>query len=333
MCDIKRQIVKFHVCVRMNSNVTPTMKLLEKVRSFSLSDNETPIIGDLCQTVQRIHGKEIKDDDRTAPMRSWLSRYSMENQYINKRADWMIEHTSLVLPEFEYKRFISWTKRCKTLDDVMKSPMYMEPIPAKSEVPVVVDDDVLPYGCEIKMVESESKYLQPIQLPIGLTLSAGVQDLKYPDEAEVKLPKASSTPPPATTTKKEKKINVDQPLKTMATEVLDNKKPVTVKQPKETFEELKARKIKAGTWVERPVLEDKYEDHKHSKADKKGAVTVNSNVKTTPKESYEAMKKRKIADGTWKDFGSSGKKPAEGSKVSQPPGKKKGGIKESWRKG
>lgn len=155
-CDIPRQISKFHVSVRMPPNVTPQMKLLEKVRSFVLSDENTPIIGDLCVRVIGIHG-DIKADERMTQLSSWLAQYDKTVQYPNSKAGWMHSYCEHSMPEFEYKRFTKWLGDCHTLEDILKSPMFQAPTPAKSSVPVVVDDQVLPLGSPIKDKPSGSK--------------------------------------------------------------------------------------------------------------------------------------------------------------------------------
>jgi len=271
MCDVKRQVVKFHVTVRMNSNVTPRMKLLEKIRSFSLSDYETPIIGDLCQAVSRIYSQPILENKYTAPIQTWLSRYDLKNQYENKRADWMIAHTEQVLPEFEYKRFLQWCERVQTLDQVLQSPMYMAPIPAKSEIPVVVDDTVLPDGVCLSPGLAEIASRTPVTGPL--------------------FPNGSLLPPPEI--KKEKKICADPPL-TMAEEVEKAKLVVKAVTPKETYEQLKARKIKNGTWKEEKPAAANAEVK-----ESKGKSTTTTKPQKLP---FEEMKRIKIAQGTWREY-------------------------------
>jgi len=143
-CDILRQVVKFHTTVRLNSNVTPIMKLLEKVRSFILSDPDTPIIGEFCQLVLRIHGRAIDFDERCAAVSTWTARYDAESQYPNRAAEWMVAYAQQSLPGFQYDRFRAWLTQVQDLDACLRAPMFMEPIEAESKVLVAIDDDVLP---------------------------------------------------------------------------------------------------------------------------------------------------------------------------------------------
>jgi len=238
-CDVKRQLVKFHTTVKLNTNVTPAMKLLEKARGFILSDPNTPIIGDFCQAVLRVHGSPILPNDPTIPVRSWLSHYPADQQYSNERDQWMIDSVEQALPEFEYKRFVSWCENATTMKQLLAPPMFMGPIPAKSDIPVVVDEEVLPIGTTITPAESELK-------------SRGVSKRFWNRRIE---PDTKALPI------KESKVCVDVPepeKKTQSFEELKKykqSKGTWVERPetnKETFEDFKKRKIAEGKWVERP---------------------------------------------------------------------------------
>jgi len=245
-CDLPRQVAKLHVCVRMNPNVTATMKLLEKVRSFSLSDLETPIIGDFCRQVLRVHGSEIQLDERTAPMRTWLSHFTRENQYPNRPAEWMYAYASESLPEFEYKRFQTWCLNTNTICGLLEPPTFMVAPPAKSETPVVVDGDVIPYDAKLQRPQSEEKYHPKKTSPTGSKQSKipvlKKKEVKQSLDAKDKKTEAHLNKP---------KVKIDGPV------VKTNLPKPEIKERAETFEELKARKIAAGTWSEvKPVKED-----------------------------------------------------------------------------
>jgi len=159
-CDIPRQLSKFHTTVKLPSKVTPTDKLLEKIRSMVLSDASTPVLGPLCQKVLALHGRPIAENELTLNMRSWLSRYDLENQYPNRQADWMMAYMDLVMPEFDHKRFESWLKSCTSIDQILLAPLCQVPTPAKSSVPVVIDDEVIPYDTYIPPL-AENLNLKP----------------------------------------------------------------------------------------------------------------------------------------------------------------------------
>jgi len=171
-CDIKRQVVKFHVTVNLPSDVTPAMKLLEKTRAFLLSDENTPVIGDYCRRVLQVHTREEKQDaetfvieknEKTHQIRGWLSKFEKEKQYDNTPGTWMNEYLELSLPEFDYKKFTKWLDEADTMDKLLKPPMFMAPIEAKPSAPVVLEDEILPR--EVKEVKG---LISPIPIPVPL---------------------------------------------------------------------------------------------------------------------------------------------------------------------
>jgi hypothetical protein len=304
MCDIPRQLAKFHTCVRMNSNVTPIMKLLEKVRSFSLSDLNTPIIGHFCSAVIRENRGEPAINELTAPIRSWLSRYTSDNQYNNTPGAWMLDEAERLLPEFNYNKFKVWCATTISMSALLSPPMFMAPIVAKSAIPVIVDGE-LPLGTPFFPTAPQT----PVELAKGSTLSN--KDLTRPTG----------------TNNKEKKVNADlipefelviEPLP--SADIKIDTKPVDVKitsdvkiapvaskpiktvtfdlktDNKSYFEEYKKKKLAAGTWVDKPQR---------------------------PKLSHDEflkLKEVKIKAGTWKD------KPR-----SQKPVQSTSAVKSNWR--
>lgn len=68
-CDILRQVRKFHVTATLPDNVTQWQKLLEKARSFKLSDANTPVIGEFVSRVLEI----AQEEDETIFPPLWVS--------------------------------------------------------------------------------------------------------------------------------------------------------------------------------------------------------------------------------------------------------------------
>lgn len=197
-CDLPRQLAKLHVTVSLPPDVTPQMKLLEKVRSFILSDENTPIIGLFCKAVMTLHKEPIAINIKTLQMRSWLSHYDKEVQFPNAPGEWMNGYANSSLPTFDEKKFTSWIAAADSYDKLLSPPMFMEPPLATSRVPVVVDNQVIPHGTMIVM-----NPLRPEQI---------------------------------------RRNQIDQG---------DRTRPTSSKEAfekKETFEQTRERKIKAGTW-------------------------------------------------------------------------------------
>jgi len=194
ICDLKRQLSKFHVTVQLPANVPSAMKLQEKARSYILSDANTPIIGEFCAAVKRCSGGELVFDERCRPMLPWNGEIEVENQYPNEPGEWMMDELSIVLPEVDYKGFCSWASSAQHLPALLLPSLLKEPTPAKSSVPVVVDgtrvgdgkdassDPLLERKAEVKDVkEGEPSPPPPAVAPQP---SAPVRMIKHRDGKE-----------------------------------------------------------------------------------------------------------------------------------------------------
>jgi len=143
-CDLPRQLTKLHVTVNLAPNVTPTMKLLEKLRAFWLTDSNTPYIGELTERGRFLLQSDYVTDERTAQIRPWNSELPREKQYVNDAADWMMEYAQSVLPNANRKLFLEWLNSTKSLEDLLSPSTLQEETPAKPKDPVVVNGEELP---------------------------------------------------------------------------------------------------------------------------------------------------------------------------------------------
>jgi len=144
ICDLPRQLSKFHVTVVLPDNVTAQTKLLEKVRSYLLTDSKTPILGEYCQKVADIYGMPLVEQKCTMPMRHWLSQVDIKDQYPNEPGDWVENYVTSSLPNFSVVAFRRWLNGCTTIEALLAPPMFSIVPEADSKVPVVVDQEILP---------------------------------------------------------------------------------------------------------------------------------------------------------------------------------------------
>jgi hypothetical protein len=227
-CDIRRQLSKFHATIVLPPKVRPVDKLMEKCRSFILSDEHTPIIGGFVSRAVQINGAAFEHDSQLASISSWNSHLPKENQYPNSKAEWMWDLLEQQLPGIDVARFNSWLDSTLDLETMLKPPLLLEPLPAKSAVPVVVDGMVIPFGMKIK------NYVPPVK---------DVSFSKYKGKVS--------------------KSTVDNWNKSKETFDEYKKRRVaagTWKEPEkvtETFADFKARRIQEGTWVEKPDVRSK----------------------------------------------------------------------------
>lgn len=143
-CDLPRQLTKFHTTVSLPPNITPTDKLLEKVRAFALTDANTPILGDFIRRVLD-HSGAISMSDKTLGMRIWNSDLPIECQYPNVDHGWMTAYAESALADYGFDSvlFMDWLETRRTLDEMLSPPLFAEPKAPTTKVAVVVDGDIL----------------------------------------------------------------------------------------------------------------------------------------------------------------------------------------------
>jgi hypothetical protein len=143
MCDVRRQLSKFHTTVRLPANVSAQEKLLEKSSGFVATDGNTPVIGQFCKRVVDFAGWTRYTDHGIQP---WWSKFDQSVQFPNENHDgWMDAEFERLFPEFERNVFNRWLSGTANLTALLAAPLCVEIEPATPiSLPVVVDGDVLP---------------------------------------------------------------------------------------------------------------------------------------------------------------------------------------------
>lgn len=143
MCDVPRQLAKIHVSAGMAPDVTPFMKLHEKMSGFYLTDCDTPIIGPLARLVVDKFG----ESSTTLGVKNYFALFPGHVQYPNAdEGGWMVAKVNELLPFFDHGLFQSWLEKVRFgFADVLQPPMCH---PGKFDVPdvkrpVVVNGEVL----------------------------------------------------------------------------------------------------------------------------------------------------------------------------------------------
>lgn len=144
MCDVRRQLSKFHTCVRLPANVPPEDKLVEKARGYVATDANTPVLGQLCRRAVALSSAEQRR--RQLGLGHWWAQFDESVQFPNSNADgWMDAEFSRVFPEFDRDQFNEWLRSTGSLSQLLGAPLCCETKPATPTVSeVVVDGDVLP---------------------------------------------------------------------------------------------------------------------------------------------------------------------------------------------
>jgi hypothetical protein len=142
MCDIKRQLSKFHTTVRMPAGVTSEQKLVEKAMSYVATDGNTPIIGELCKQVLLL---STYRPTTLLGIGNWWSRFDESTQYPNANVGgWMDVELSEQFPEFDRSIFNQWLVAAKSIPEILEAPLCAEPRPpTPASVDVVVDNQIV----------------------------------------------------------------------------------------------------------------------------------------------------------------------------------------------
>lgn len=141
MCDLRRQLTKLHTTPSLPSHVTPAMKIVEKARSYALSDANTPVMGAWCECVLNICPAV---DGSYLGM--WGALWDREVQYPNEDSGWMFACAQTQLPEFDFGGFYDWVgylQRVRASPDmVLNGPCFMK-AKVVTSVEVVINGEVV----------------------------------------------------------------------------------------------------------------------------------------------------------------------------------------------
>jgi len=140
MCDIKRQLSKFHTTVRLPEGVPLQDKLVEKARGFVSTDGETPVIGPFCKRALEL----CLPPKRALDIQSWWAKFEASDQFPNSNVDgWMDAEFEAQFPEFDRSIFNDFLETTRSARDLLQAPLCADIKPPNpTTVEVVVDDDV-----------------------------------------------------------------------------------------------------------------------------------------------------------------------------------------------
>jgi hypothetical protein len=126
MCDLLRQLTKFHTSTVTTAN--PASKFTEKAISNMFTDPNTPILGRYIRLWLELNNIKIpkKIVDPGVDTSWWSANFQMSEQFINKEADWMFDVAEKQIPGFNWGLFMSWQP--KTPEEMLNAPSFSEPV-------------------------------------------------------------------------------------------------------------------------------------------------------------------------------------------------------------
>jgi hypothetical protein len=152
MCDLTRQLVKFHVTTAVAGNISPVVKLVEKAFAFSLSDPNTPVIGEFVQKVGELaqlnnYKRPVLSAETAAVLLPWNADVPIEDQYPNEYCPWMADYANAALAPFQFD-FHTWRDnllKCFLLEQMLELPVVACVIPPEPPADdAVFDGEVVP---------------------------------------------------------------------------------------------------------------------------------------------------------------------------------------------
>lgn len=149
MCDIRRQLAKFHTTHALPGSITPMRKLGEKLLSFEFTDKNTPLISLLIKVARLKHPEIFPVKlglDGCAGIASYHSYHDGDVQFPNEYGTWMADELDYHCPMFDVRGFDRWIRGVRDGTNSILSPPLCEPEPTeplKSKQPVVVNGEVV----------------------------------------------------------------------------------------------------------------------------------------------------------------------------------------------
>jgi hypothetical protein len=113
MCDVRRQMAKFHLATGACDTIAlQRTKLREKALAYALTDRNTPIIGPIC-----IKALELTTDLAEVEPAGWWGKFNAESQWPNEAGDWMEEVVEMLMPGAAIDDAKEWARNCSSWDE------------------------------------------------------------------------------------------------------------------------------------------------------------------------------------------------------------------------
>lgn len=149
-CDVKRQLIKFHLSTKLPQTVTPVQKLVEKCRSFLMTDANTPIIGPFVAKVMELQRSQLPNyvppsPDAVRTLQSWVSTQGPVPNNPHEDYHRLLQTALPNAVTFE-RTFLDWLGQVTTLEQML-SPCLLQPMTAPIPHPTcetVIDNFCIP---------------------------------------------------------------------------------------------------------------------------------------------------------------------------------------------
>ena len=229
MCDLKRQLAKFHTSHNLPVTIHPSVKLKEKCLSFVRTDANTPIIGQFCKDALVALMREGVDVTSGKHNKYGLRTYwsLKETNFPNEFGDWMNDLAMEQLPGLDFK-VIAESKLVTVEDFLTRTPVVAHVEIAPPKVDMVVDGVVVEAKTKTPDTTKED-VVRPNE-----DKRATVQKRRKPDHKYAKItktgagrgkPTAKTRPKPQQTDKRKTTRKLDSAAKRPGTPFISRTHP------------------------------------------------------------------------------------------------------------
>jgi len=151
MCDIHRQLAKFHSSAKLPDGTDNWTKLYMKCLSFRNSDANTPVLGPFIHKVMELAVRYPPNTAQVESFRKIFDRYltvdDPNQDYPNAYHPWMVDVFQRDLPFFTLDEFKAWIELCISPEIALSPPHFHPPVdpqPHKTHICHVGDIRVHP---------------------------------------------------------------------------------------------------------------------------------------------------------------------------------------------
>jgi hypothetical protein len=201
-CDLKRQLSKYHTCVKLPSNIEPIDKAFAKAYAYNLSDRKTPILGQLTHCILKVcRTADISFKWELMDPKYEIMRYDQTAdpsvQYPNDPEDgWMMQVVNEQLPEFDYNMFAGWVTSVHELCEIVEnSDGDAEDLIAVVLSPPLCYDDLPPKKLPDEAIVADGEIMEPV---IGASEQSSkvLKHKRIPESSQATKPKKDKGKPP-----------------------------------------------------------------------------------------------------------------------------------------
>lgn len=161
ICDLHRQLSKFHTTPNLPDNVTPAQKLYAKALSFYHTDHDTPIIGEWCKRIIETAAAEgVTKVTSVNIVDRWWDNYDQSVQFPNGGEWTLAQALSGEMAFFNYDLFKRWLERideAPSMYKLLRPPLFVPVVNEPPKEDAVISGELVRVPPSIQLVPKQEK--------------------------------------------------------------------------------------------------------------------------------------------------------------------------------